>query len=68
MASKVRARAVMHRAAGLRALASAADAKLLDDLLVALLVLALHIVEQLAALAHHLEQAAARMIVFLVQS
>ena len=48
-------------------LSSAADAELLDDALVPLLVLALHVVEELAALAHHLQEAAARVVVFLVR-
>ena len=38
---------------------SAADAELVDDLLVAGLVLALHVVEQLAAQSDHFEQATA---------
>src|SRR3990172_5983568 len=46
---------------------SAADAVLVDDGLVALLVLAFHVVEQLAALAHHLEEPAARVVVLLVR-
>ena len=49
----------LEKAAG----ALAADAELLDDRLVAWLVLALHVIEQLAALRDHLEQAAPRMVV-----
>src|SRR4029078_10107397 len=48
-------------------LSSAADAELLDYARVALLVLALHVSERLAARAHHLQEAAARMVVFLVR-
>src|SRR5690606_31543289 len=45
---------------------SAANAELLDDPLIARVILALHVVEQLTALADHLEQAPTRVIVLLV--
>src|SRR5581483_8451905 len=45
----------------------AADSQTLDDLLIALLVPVLDVVEKPAAQAHHLEQAAPRMVVVLVQ-
>ncbi|CCB67968.1 protein of unknown function [Hyphomicrobium sp. MC1] len=45
----------------------AADAVFLDDLLIAGVVLGLDVVKELAALADHLEQATARMVVFLVR-
>jgi hypothetical protein len=45
---------------------SATQFEALDDLLVAGLVLGPHVVEQPAPLAHHLEQAAAGVVVFLV--
>src|SRR6476620_4138283 len=46
---------------------SAADAELLDDGLIALVVLAASIVEQLTAQAHHLQKATARVVVLLVR-
>src|SRR5579871_5094667 len=46
---------------------SAANAELVDDGLVTLLVLTLHVVEELAALAHHLEEPATRVVVLLVR-
>ncbi len=45
---------------------SATDAQALDDLLVARLVLVLQVVEERTPQAHHLEQATAGVIVFLV--